>query len=74
METGRAAADRGGDKKPNMAVDWQTTAGTRQTSGKDNSLMDPTGEAQTHLATTGNTSAVPAQAKTHFEAHKDVRT
>ena len=54
----KGSADRGGDKKTNMAVDWQNTEETRQTSGQDNSLMDPTGESQTHLATTGNTSAV----------------
>ena len=41
-----------------MAVDWQNTEETRQTSGQDNSLVDPTGQSQTHLATTGNTSAV----------------
>ena len=61
VETGRAGADRGRDKKRNMAVDWQNTEGTRQTSGHArqlfNCLMDFTGETQTHL-----------------EAHKDVRT
>ena len=54
----KGSADRGEGKKTNMAVDWQNTEETRQTTGKDNSLMDPTGESQTHLATTGNTSAV----------------
>ena len=68
----KGSADRGGDKKTNMAVDWQNTAGTRQTSGKDNSLMDPTGESQT--LSDNRKYVCCSQAKTHFEAHKDVRT
>ena len=36
-------------KKTNTSVDWQNTKETRETSGKDKSSMDPTGESQTHL-------------------------
>ena len=60
METGRAAADGGGDKKKktNMAMDWQNTEETRQTCGQDNSSMDPIREASER------------EIQTHLDAHK----
>ena len=69
----KGSADRGGDKKTNMAVDWQNTEETRQTSGQDK-LFNGSHRGVPDTLSDDRKYVCCSQAKTHFEAHKDVRT
>ena len=54
MEADRAAADRGGDKRTSVEMDWPHLEENRRACGQDSPRMEPTGEVQeretpTHL-------------------------